>query len=296
MGSFRLGAVIGRGGMGEVYAAEHTATGRPAAVKLLHARVACDDAMVQRFLREVAISSRLHVPNVVEVLEAEQAPDGGPYLAMELLAGHDLSWHLRQRRRLPLDEVRALVDGVARGLAAAHAAGVVHRDLKPQNLWLHAPPGEPAVWKILDFGVSKLREGGGTLTEGGALVGTPGYMAPEQVSAGKADVRADVFALGAVAYRAITGQPAFAGDDVQALFDVVYRQPTAPTTLVPELPPDVNRALLLALAKRPEDRLDDPLAFARALEAAAGSGLPKELADRADAIARAWPWGRTQGR
>ncbi len=297
VGSFRLGEIVGRGGMGEVYAAEHTTTGRPAAVKLLHARVACDASMVKRFLREVKITSRLRVPNVVEVLEADEAPDGAPYLAMELLVGHDLAWHLRQRRRLPLPEVLTLVDQVARGLAAAHEAGVVHRDLKPQNLLLHLSPGAPAaVWKILDFGVSKLREAGGTITEGAALVGTPGYMSPEQVSSGKADVRADVFALGAVAYRAITGQPAFAGDDVQALFDVVYRQPTAPTSLVPGLPTDVDRAIALALAKRPEDRIDTPLAFAEAVRAASVNELARELAARADTLIREWPWGRTQAR
>lgn len=297
VGSFRLGEIVGRGGMGEVYAAEHTSTGRAAAVKLLHARVACDAAMVKRFLREVKITSRLHVPNVVEVLEADEAPDGAPYLAMELLIGHDLAWHLRQRRRLPIAEVLTLVDETARGLTAAHEAGVVHRDLKPQNLLLHAPPGEPVPrWKILDFGVSKLREAGGTITEGAALVGTPGYMSPEQVSAGKADARSDVFALGAVAYRALTGQPAFAGNDVQALFDVVYRQPTAPTTLVPSLPPDVDRAIALALAKRPEDRLDTPLAFAEALRAASRRELARELVARADGIIRGWPWGRTQAR
>jgi serine/threonine-protein kinase len=296
VGTFRLHDVVGRGGMGEVYAAEHATTGREAAVKLLHARVAADASMVKRFLREVAIASRVHVPNVVEVLEAGEAPDGSPYLAMELLRGHDLSWHLRQQRRLPVPEVLRLVEQAARGLAAAHQAGIVHRDLKPQNLLLHEPPdgGAPA-WKILDFGVSKLRESGATLTEGGAIVGTPGYMAPEQVSAGRADARSDVFALAAVAYRALTGQPAFAGNDVQAMFDVVYRQPAAPTTLVPGLPEDVDRAFALALAKRAEDRFDAPTSFAEALGAATRAELERGLAARADAITRALPWGKTQG-
>jgi serine/threonine-protein kinase len=295
VGSFRLQDVVGRGGMGEVYAAEHAMTGRSAAVKLLHARVAADATMVKRFLREVGIASRVHVANVVEVLEAGEAPDGSPYLAMELLVGHDLSWHLRQRRQLPLAEVLTLVEHVARGLAAAHGAGIVHRDLKPQNLLLHEPEGgEAPAWKILDFGVSKLRESGATLTEGGAIVGTPGYMAPEQVSSGRADVRADVFALGAVAYRALTGQPAFVGNDVQAMFDVVYRQPPAPTTLVPSLPQDVDRAFALALAKRPDERLDAPVSLAEALRAASRAELAPDLVARADAIARAWPWGKTQ--
>jgi serine/threonine-protein kinase len=127
--------------------------------------------------------------------------------------------------------------------------------------------------------VSRLRESGSTITEGGALIGTPGYMAPEQVSAGKADARSDVFALGAVAYRALTGQPAFAGKDVQAIFEVVHREPTPPTVLVPGLPADVDRAIALALAKRPEDRIAAPLDFAEALRAASRGELARVLAE-----------------
>jgi len=296
VGTFRIGALVGRGAMGEVYAAEHVLTGRAAAVKMLHARVMADASMVKRFLREAEIASRLRVPNVVELLEAGEAPDGAPYLAMELLAGHDLAWHLRQQRRMRLEEVVRMIDQVARGLAAAHEAGIVHRDLKPQNLLLHEPPapGKP-VWKILDFGVSKLRDGGGTLTEGGAIVGTPGYIAPEQVRSGSANVRADVFALGAVAYRALTGQPAFSGNEIQALFDVVYKQPVAPSDVVRSLPTDVDLAIALALAKKPEERLARPLDFADALRAASRGELPPKLAARAEALVTAWPWGYAHG-
>jgi tRNA A-37 threonylcarbamoyl transferase component Bud32 len=296
VGSFRVGALVGRGAMGEVYAAEHVRTGRAAAVKMLHARVLADASMVKRFLREAEIASRLRVPHVVELLESGEAPDGAPYLAMELLAGHDLAWHLRKRRRLPLPEVVTMIDQVAAGLTAAHEAGIVHRDLKPQNLLLHERPAPATpVWKILDFGVSKLRDGGGTLTEGGAIVGTPGYIAPEQVRSGTADARADVFALGAVAYRALTGQPAFSGNEVQSLFDVVYKQPPAPSDLARGLPTDVDRAIALALAKKPEERLARPLDFADALRAASHGELQPKLGARADALVAAWPWGHTHG-
>jgi serine/threonine-protein kinase len=295
VGSFKLGTIVGRGAMGEVYVAQHMSSGRPAAVKLLHPRALQDGSAVKRFLREAGIASGLHAPNLVRVLEVGQMQDGMPYFAMELLAGHDLGWHLRRRPRMPLAEVVVMIEQLARGLGAAHAAGIVHRDLKPQNVVLHEPPAPAApAWKVLDFGVSKLREGGGTLTEGGAIVGTPGYIAPEQVRSGAVDSRADVFALGAIAYRALTGQPAFSGHDVQALFDVVHNQPKAPTELTPNLPPDVDGAIAIALAKKPEDRFAEALDFAAALREASNGALSNGLRQRAEAVTSAWPWGKTR--
>jgi hypothetical protein len=290
-GSFELGAIVGRGAMGEVYAGRRAGDGRPAAVKLLNASALEDAELVERFLREADIAGRLRVPNVVEVLEAGRGPDGAPYLAMELLVGHDLGWHLRQRTRLPLDEVTALVDQVSLGLKAAHDAGIVHRDLKPQNLWLHEPHApEPALWKILDFGVSKLRDSKGTLT-GGAMLGTPGYMAPEQTRAGAVDARTDVFALGSVVYRALTGQPAFASGDVRSLFEVVYKQPMSPREVVHELPADVDRVIAIALAKATEDRFAGAREFADAFSAASRGALSEKLRARADVLLRDHPWG-----
>jgi hypothetical protein len=291
VGGFQLGAVVGRGGMGEVYGATRISDGQPAAVKLLTARARDDADLVQRFLREADIARKLRTGNVVELLAAGEAPDGTPFLAMELLAGHDLGWHLRQRLRLPMSEVVVMVEQVSQGLHAAHDAGIVHRDLKPANLFLHEPPGSLApVWKILDFGVSKLRDSEGTLT-GTALVGTPGYMAPEQVRAGEADARADIFGLGAVTYRALTGQPPFAAQDVQAVFEVVYRQPLAPSTALRGLPRDVDRVLAIALAKEPHERFERAGHLAGALAAASREDLSPELRRRADALLHARPWG-----
>jgi eukaryotic-like serine/threonine-protein kinase len=288
VGSFQLGGIVGRGGMGEVYEAQRVSDGRRAAVKLLTARALGDAALVRRFLREAEISGKLHAPNVVELLESGEVADGAPYLAMELLVGHDLAWHLRQRIRLPLSQVVAMVEQVALGLKAAHAAGIVHRDLKPPNLFLHEGPAP--VWKILDFGIGRLRESNGTLTEG-AILGTPGYMAPEQVHSGAAEPRADVFGLAAVAYRALTGQPPFGVQDVQAVFDVVYRQPLAPSTVLRGVPRDVDRVLAIALAKKPADRFGGATDFAAALGAASREELSPELRARADGILRARPWG-----
>src|SRR5262249_15925656 len=152
-------------------------------------------------------------PNLVEVLETGQAPDGSPYIVMELLDGQDLGAILRDQTSLPLSEVVNLVEQVAQGLTVLHQAGVVHRDLKPQNLFRVL--GRPPIWKILDYGVSKVT-GEGTMTEN-QLVGTPGYMSPEQVEGEHVDLRADVFSLGAVAYRAITGRRPFSGTDTATI-------------------------------------------------------------------------------
>ena len=294
VGSYELGDVLGRGAMGEVYAATHVVSGEPAAVKLLHLDVLEDADLVRRFLREAEVTARLSAPNVVRVLEAGALPSGAPFLAMELLTGHDLGWHLRQRQSLSPADVAVLATEVATGLEAAHAAGIVHRDLKPQNLLRYEPPppGTPR-WKILDFGVSKLRGSSGTLTAG-AIVGTPGYMAPEQARGLEADHRCDVFALGAVCYRALTGRPPFHGPDTpQVLFDIVYKAPVRPRELAPAVTNDVERVLAIALAKRADDRFDSATELASAFTAACRNELSAELRQRADALLAALPWGKS---
>src|SRR5262249_45752228 len=155
----------------------------------------------------------------------------------------------RRTGQLDLPEAIELCDQVAAALGHAHGAGIVHRDIKPQNLFLVG-----ASWKILDFGMSRLRESRGTLTQN-AIIGTPGYMAPEQARAHAADERGDLFSLGAVMYRAITGHTPFRGRDTpQILFDLVYKAPRRPTELVRSLPTDLDLFFAIALAKRPDDR------------------------------------------
>jgi hypothetical protein len=291
VGGFELGSVVGRGAIGEVYAAERISDRRRAAVKLLAEQSAGDEALVKRLLREAEIVGSLRARNVVELLDAGVASDGMPYLAMELLVGHDLAWHLRQRSRMDLGEVVSMIEEVALGLRAAHDLGIVHRDLKPSNLWLHEPAAPlPPIWKILDFGIGKLRGSRGTLTDD-ALLGTPGYMAPEQIESRAVDARADVFSLGVVAYRSLTGHPPFGVDHVQSMFDVLSRQPSAPSTILRGVPPDVDRVIALALAKRADDRFESATAFARALSRAALGELPTGLRSRADALLHAQPWG-----
>ena len=292
-GRFVLGDLIGRGAMGEVYAGKDDETKEVAAVKLLQPNMLADQHLVLRFSREAQAASKLVGANVVSIYEVGKTDDGAPYIAMELLRGHDLAWHLQHRVRLSLDEVLGIVDQVARGLEAARIAGIVHRDLKPQNLFLAQQPGAAPLWKILDFGVSRLVGSGGTLTQEG-IVGTPGYMSPEQAAGKEATHRSDVFSFGVVVYRALTGEAPFYGPDTpQILYQVVYRCPTRPGELANSLTPDLDLALAIALAKDPEDRFASALDFAAALAAAGKNQLDPALRLHAQTLLASLPWGRS---
>jgi serine/threonine-protein kinase len=265
LGSFRLGPVIGRGAMGEVYEAVHTGTGEVAAVKLLR-RDAIAPGIVHRFLREARAASALQVPNVVRVLEFGDDTAPLPYIAMELLRGQDLARLLRARPRLPAAELADMIAALARGVDAAGAAGIVHRDLKPQNVFRHDDSGG-TVWKILDFGVSKLRDHAGTLT-GNAAVGTPAYMAPEQAQGREVDTRADVHALAVIAFRGLTGELPYRGSDpATILYQVVHATPPPASSIAP-LPRAVDAVLARGLAKDPAQRYPTAGAFAEALQTA----------------------------
>ncbi len=288
VGTFRLGMLIGRGGMGEVYEANSVTDRGEAAVKLLHPGTLADPTHVARFVREAQTAAKLDCPHVVRVLEVGTTAGEVPFLAMERLRGHDLAHQLRRQRRIALPAAVTLADHIAAGLEAARAAGIVHRDLKPHNVFL-AEQGTVHRWKILDFGVSK-QGGHGTLTQG-HVVGTPAYMAPEQAKGEDVDHRADVYSLAAILYRAVTGHPAFTGKDVPTtLYDVVYRVPTQPSMLAP-VPGDVDRVLALGLAKDPRDRFQTATELANWLAAAVSDSLTNEQRRRADDLASRQPWG-----
>ncbi|MCX5742620.1 MAG: serine/threonine-protein kinase [Proteobacteria bacterium] len=288
VGSYRLGMLIGRGGMGEVYEAHGTADQREAAVKLLHAGTLGDPTSVARFLREAKTAASLDTPHVVRVLEVGTTASEIPFLAMERLRGFDLAHQLRRQRKLPLAQAELLVAQVAIGLEAARTAGIVHRDLKPHNVFFAEADGARR-WKILDFGVSKVG-GSGTLTQG-HVVGTPAYMAPEQARGEDVDHRADVYSLAAILYRALTGHPAFTGKDVPTtLYDVVYRIPTQPSILA-ALPSDIDRVLALGLAKDPKDRFATATELAAWFTRAVDDMLDLEQRRRADDLLHRQPWG-----
>ena len=292
VGTFRLGVLIGRGGMGEVYEAHGVGDQREAAVKLLHAGTLADPTSVQRFLREAQTTARLDTPYIVRVLEVGTTAGEVPFLAMERLRGNDLAHQLRRQRRLQLPAARSIAEQVALGLEAARNAGIVHRDLKPHNIFLAEAEGSRR-WKILDFGVSKSNSHG-TLTQG-HVVGTPAYMAPEQARGEDVDHRADIYSLAAILYRSITGHPAFTGKDVPTtLYDVVYRVPTQPSILA-QLPADVDRVLAIGLAKAPIDRFATALELAEWFGLAVESRLSPEQRHRADDLIARQPWGTRPG-
>jgi hypothetical protein len=288
IGGMRLGTVLGRGAMGEVYEA-NLDDGQPCAVKLLHPQLVADRSYYARFVREAQIAASLSVPNVVRVLGTSDEDAVLPFLVMERLSGKDLAQYLQEVSRMPVVEVLDMVAQVGRGLDAAHAAGIVHRDLKPQNVFRAEQGGRPVVWKVLDFGVSKLLEHTGTLSAG-VVVGTPQYMAPEQARGDKVDGRADLYALALLAYRALTGRPPFVVGDVRALLAIAsVRMPPRPSIIAP-IPRELDEVLAVGMSKEPGDRFRTAQAFHDALAAAAGGVLEREVRQRAQAVLKRWPW------
>ncbi len=282
VGGYRLGELVGRGGMGEVYDATHVETGRRAAVKLLRVERLGDSEALDRFLHEAAALRRLAHDSVARVYDVGGLDGELPYIAMEFLDGMDLST-LLQERALTTMEIGALIHDVACGLDAAHAAGVVHRDLKPRNL-VRVGQGGAVRWKVVDFGVAKLLDVG-LGTTGRMVVGTPGYMAPEQAAGCAVDARADVYSLGLILYRLVVGRPAVVGQAL-ALDAVRLPDPRA----VPGVSEDMARVLRLALAPHPRDRYASATELLAAYRAARRGALPSEERFRAESLLARCPW------
>lgn len=255
--------------MGEVYEAEDVRLGRTVALKLLAPGVARDPVSRSRFEREARAASRLDHPNVGVVYEIGETDLGAPFIAMARYTGCTLRDKLTDGP-LGVDEAVAVVGGVAAGLGAAHRAGVVHRDVKPENVIVT----EDGTAKVIDFGVAKL-SGAATLTQADEVTGTAYYMSPEQAGGGEADARADVWALGVVLYEALAGRRPFAGDYASAvLYAVVYETPTPLDALRPGVPQRVVEVVDRCLLKDPADRYPDAAAVARALASEPASGRP----------------------
>jgi serine/threonine-protein kinase len=285
LGNYRLGAVIGRGGMGEVYEAWHVKSGEAAAIKVLPHRELGNPRAVERFLREVSAVRALKSSHVVRVLEWSNESDDLPYFAMERLHGHDLAHHLRSAT-LPPEALDKLLAQVGAALDEAWENGIVHRDLKPQNLFL----ADGGHWKVLDFGVAAFGDRAGSLTSG-HVVGTPAYMSPEQARGERVDHRADVYALAAVSYRWLTGRPVAQGRDLHtALYQTVHVMPQQPSTLA-ELHEDVDAVLALGLVKQPERRWNRVEEMRVALADALRGELDPAVRRRAADVLAEHPWG-----
>jgi serine/threonine-protein kinase len=274
-GTYAIERLVGKGGMGAVFLASHARLpGKKVAIKVLHADVA-DEESFARFRREAEIASRLGHANIVEVHDFNLLEDGTPYLVLEFLEGESLAQRLA-RGALTLDQTITIVRQVASALAAAHREGIVHRDLKPANVFLVPVEGDgfhTERAKVLDFGISKIRGSTTIKTQDTSILGTPQYMSPEQALGNHAavDARTDVFALGAMVYEMLAGQPAFGGASVpEVVFKVVYEEPPPLGSLVPGLPPHVLDAVARALAKKAPERWADVASF---IEAFSGQPL-----------------------
>ncbi len=268
-GRYRVVDRVGQGGMGAVYEAIQEGLDRKVALKILHAHLTSDPELRGRFQREARVVAMLGHPNVVQISDFQAREGEPPFFVMELLHGESLRDLLKRMSRLPPERVAYIATQVLSALDAAHRASVVHRDIKPDNIFLERTSAQADIVKVLDFGVAKLLgrdEGGMKLTRAGLVVGTLSYMSPEQASGEPLDGRADLYSLAATMYLALTGRKPFDGATTAALLRQIMTEMPAP---IPSLRSDVNpalsRVLERALAKRPEDRYASAAEMARAL-------------------------------
>ncbi|MCB9588633.1 MAG: serine/threonine protein kinase [Polyangiaceae bacterium] len=274
VGSYRIAALLGVGGMGRVYKGVHPQIGSRVAIKVLSMECAHHPALVQRFFAEARSVNVIRHESIVNIVDLSTLSDGRPYIVMEYLDGQSLSEVIRERSPLPVGGVMTLMFEVLDALAAAHQAGIVHRDLKPDNIFVTAQ-GRP---KVLDFGIAKLRPelgAGSDATRTGSILGTPHYMSPEQAQGQHIDHRSDIYALGIILFELLTGARPFEAPTLYSLLDMHVKQPPPPPTSVRrDLLPVFDQVVFRALAKRPEQRYQTAGEMKQALELASQS-LPQ---------------------
>ncbi len=251
LGTYRVLKMLGAGGMGLVFAAEDTVLHRTVALKVMQRGLASDAGCRERFLREARAAAAIEHDNIVTVYQVGE-DQGVPYLAMPLLRGETLHDRISRDPRLPVAEALRIGRETAAGLAAAHDKGLIHRDVKPANLWLEADTGRV---KILDFGLARTAQGGVQVTRAGQILGTPSYMAPEQARGAEVDARSDLWSLGVVLYSLCTGRLPFPQKEMYALLAAVaVAEPPPVRDLNPHLPPALAELIARLLAKKPDDR------------------------------------------
>jgi eukaryotic-like serine/threonine-protein kinase len=268
---YRIEELLGRGGMGLVFKAAHLITGKRFAIKWLLPDSGGDTLSVERFIREAQVAGRFNHPNVVEVYDVGEAR-GSFYMVMELLEGESLETRVLCRGAMPAREVIRIVLPCARGVARAHAAGIVHRDLKPANIFLRKTDSGVEVPKVLDFGISKRADKldkDSAITKTGTLLGTPYYMAPEQVHGKNVDPRTDVYAFGVILYQLVSGKLPFEAASYSSLLvKILTDVPTPLDALVPELPRGFSNTVRRAMARDPAARYQTMEGLIEALEMA----------------------------
>ncbi len=273
VGEYLIESLVAQGGCGTVYVARRGAREKRVAIKVLRGALASSPRMVERFVREVDLVNLLRHPSIVEIHELGQLADGRPYYAMELLEGATLDAILRAEGRMPPAEALEILEPVCSALRAAHAAGIVHRDVKASNIFLSRTGGAAGI-KLLDFGIAKLTDPGhraAGLTTFGHPVGTPTAMAPEQILGEPLDERVDIYALGVLLHRMLVGLLPFRSEDALELARQHLEDPAPRPSRTAPLSPAIDDVVLKCLEKRPEQRFDSVKSFLRALRLAAGA-------------------------
>ncbi len=265
-GRYKLGAMIGTGGMADVYVATDERLSRKVAVKVLRSDLARDPSFVARFRKEAFAAAGLNHPGIVAVYDSGEEP--APYIVMELVSGHTLRDLIHNGEHLPIDRVLEIAEGILSALEYSHEQGIVHRDIKPANVMIT----DQGVVKVMDFGIARaLDDFGATLTSTWNVVGTAQYLSPEQAMGETADHRSDLYSVGCLLYEVLLGRPPYTGDTpVSIAFQHVSGELISPSTLNTEIPKGLNVLLLVALAKKPADRYQsaaDMLADVRSLRA-----------------------------
>ena len=249
-GRYKLGEMIGTGGMADVFVAEDTRLARQVAIKVLRSDLARDPSFVARFRKEALAAAGLNHPGIVAVYDSGEEP--APYIVMELISGHTLRELIHKGERVPLKRALEIGEGILAALEYSHHSGIVHRDIKPANIMI-TDHGDV---KVMDFGIARaLADLGATLTSTWNVVGTAQYLSPEQALGEVADLRSDIYSTGCLLYEVLTGQPPFTGETpVSIAYQHVSGNLIVPSTIVPELPVGIDTLLMVALAKSPDDR------------------------------------------
>jgi len=282
-GRYRIDSVLGRGGMGIVYRATHIHLDTVCAVKVLHPELVSNQGAIERFRREARAAGRIQHPNAIQVTDFGVAADNVVYLVMELVHGPTLRELMRDEGPMTLERVGPILSQVCAAVQAAHDSGVIHRDLKPDNIIVQSHTGGERI-KVLDFGIAKLRERNlapdsnslsepipteNTLTEAGMLIGTPQYMSPEQCRARKLDPRSDVYSLGVVVYEMLAGKLPYSGETpIEIVVKHIQHDVPRIRDVMPSIPPPIEDIVAKALAKDPDDRFATATEFSDAFERA----------------------------